>query len=118
MADGSFSEVDVWSLARSGRDGSLALGMTRSEVKAAFGEATDIAQHIFKYDSVELHFVDEVLWMIHCEFGDAPLPPGVHSDALGVQPGGLQWPLRQDSLAQLVEDKGFDPHGLVSAVLS
>ena len=100
--------MSVWSLASLVRTGSLALGKTTDEISKSFGDPTDIAQNIFKYDAVELHFVDDVLRMIHSEFGEAPLPSGVHSEALGIQPDGLQWPLQRDSLAQLVTDKGLD----------
>lgn len=100
--------TSVWSLASFGHNGPLALGKTRAEISAAFGEPTDIAHHIWKYDSIELHFTDDHLWLMHCEFGDAPLPSGVESERLGIQPEGLSWPLGRRALEVMIGSKGFD----------
>jgi len=100
--------TNVWSLASFGHNGPLALGKTRAEISAAFGEPTDIAHHIWKYDSIELHFTDDRLWLMHCEFGEAPLPGGVESERLGIRPEGLSWPLECRALEVMIESKGFD----------
>ena len=108
MADQPSAGVNVWSLARSGRNGGLALGQTRIEVEAAFGRPTSVSNHISRYDSIELHFADDVLWLVHCEFGGGPLPRAVWSAALGIEPGGLAWPLDAASLISMVASEGFE----------
>ena len=61
-----------------------------------------------KYDDVELHFTDNALWLIHCEFGGPPLPPAVASKSLHLNPDGLAWPTSRDALFELVEHRGFE----------
>jgi len=52
-------------------------------VRAIFGEPTDWGSRnsssasLYKYDSVELHFVEERLWAVHCEVGPPPEPHAV-----------------------------------------
>lgn len=100
--------MSVWTLARSGHSGALSLGQSRGEILEIFGEPTDIAQHIYKYDAIELHFADGALWLIHCEFGERPLHRGARSPLLGIQPDGLEWPLDGISLATLARSRGFE----------
>lgn len=111
--------MTVWMLARSGQHGQLHLGMIGAAIEANFGAPQPKQHSIWNFDAVELHFEDDRLWLIHCEFGSPPQPLALASRALGLSPEGFEWPTNEAVVIEMAKAAGLNQrsatwHGAVT----
>jgi len=97
--------MGTWDLVMYGRSGQLALGMS------PFGEPDNWAVDrrgrptILEYDSVELHFFDDALGLVHAEV-HARRPRAFDSNRLGLAADEFAWPIDFDELAIAAKARG------------
>ena len=93
--------MSVWTLATIGSHGGLRLGSSPNDMVQYFGQPDDTTVDgkgrlaIMKYKPIEVHFFNEQLWLLSCEFGGPPLAESLECRALNLDPGPFSWPIEE-----------------------
>lgn len=94
--------TSVFELATTGRIGELRFGNSIADIIRAFGEPDDRlasdSSALIKYGDFELIFNDDLLAVIHCEYGSPPLPGTPDGARLGIDSTAFGWPVDLESI--------------------